>query len=249
MDGRLPLVGLLRERQALLDAVRRRESLLLLGSAGSGKTRLLESVAESGSRPRTLIYVPRFKTPRDLLVTITRELIRCGHGRLQRMASTGSDCERWLRRQTSIHLKGLLWESLEADPGILILDHLNDPGHRTHRFLQRLCFTPGMALVAAARDHLRLGELRRLFWDPRKAVHIQPLSEAEAVQLFETAADHFGLRGLHLEDFREKVLDCACGNPGQIVEMCRLARNPQYLAGKYIKFALVRIDAMTAFMG
>jgi hypothetical protein len=27
--------------------------------------------------------------------------------------------------------------------------------------------------------------------------------------------------------------------------MCRLAADPQYVAGKYIKFALVRIDTMT----
>jgi hypothetical protein len=248
MDDRLPLIGLMREQQMLLNAVKAQESLLLLGPAGSGKTRLLESALKSELRPKALVYIPQFDAPHNLLVMIARELFRSGHRPIRRMASAGSDWERWLNCQTSVHLKGLLWESLEAEPRTLILDHLNDTGHRTYRFLQQLYFTPGMALVAAARDQLHLGELRRLFWDPRRTLHVQPLSEAEALQLFEAAADHFGLRGLSLDDFREKVLDCAGGNPGQIIEMCRLARNPRYVAGKYIKFALVRIDVMMEYL-
>jgi hypothetical protein len=243
-DGRLPLVGLGREQHVLFGAVDRQESLLMLGPAGSGKTRLLESALESGSEAGAMLYIPQFNSPHDLVVKIARELFRSRHRGFCRMASAGSDWESWLKCQTSVHLKGLLWESLETEPRALFLDGLSGAGHQTHRFLQRLYFTPGAALVAAARDHLRLGELRRLFWDPGKTLHVQPLSEAEALELFEAAAGHFGLRGLSLDDFREKVLDWAGGNPGQIIEMCRLARDPRYLSGRYIKFALVRIDAM-----
>jgi hypothetical protein len=31
--------------------------------------------------------------------------------------------------------------------------------------------------------------------------------------------------------------------------MCRLAANPQYVAGNYIKFALIRIDVMMKHLG
>ena len=244
MDGRLPLIGLARERQALLNAVKRRESLLLLGSAGSGKTALVQSLPQPESREEALLYISQFEIPHDLLVLIARALFRSGHRSFRRAAGAGSDSEKWLGGQTSIHLKGLLWKALETEPRTLILDGVNRASHQSYRFLQRLYFVSGMAMIATARDQMRLGELGRLFWDPRKTVHVQPLSEGEALQLFETAADRFGLRGLDLEEFREKVLDCAEGNPGQIVEMCRLAANPQYVAGKYIKFALIRIDAM-----
>ena len=59
--------------------------------------------------------------------------------------------------------------------------------------------------------------------------------------------DHFKLRQLDLDEFREKVLESARGNPGQIIEMCRLAAQPQYHAGRYIKFSAIRIDTVTKF--
>ena len=117
----------------------------------------------------------------------------------------------------------------------------------TYRFLQRIYHTRGMALFAASRDAFSLGTLARLFWNPANALHIPPFHEHDAEQLFEAAADHFKLRNLDLDEFREKVLDSARGNPGQIIEMCRLATQAQYHAGRYIKFAPLRIDTVMKF--
>jgi alpha-D-ribose 1-methylphosphonate 5-triphosphate synthase subunit PhnL len=98
----LPLIGLVRERQALANAVTRRESLLLLGPGGSGKTTLVQSVLESQSPGGALVHIPHFETLHDLLVTIARELFRSGHKLLRRKAAAGPDWERWLDRQTSV---------------------------------------------------------------------------------------------------------------------------------------------------
>src|ERR1039458_1370388 len=66
MGSGLPVVGLLRERQALLNAIQHRESLLLLGPGGSGKTALVRSVLESELRGEPLVHVSRFQTLHDL---------------------------------------------------------------------------------------------------------------------------------------------------------------------------------------
>ena len=249
-DGRagstLPLVGLLREREALVGSIRRRESLLILGPAGSGKTAIIRSALGSELRGEALVHVPAFGALHDLLVIIARELLRSGHKRFrQSVKSAIGDSEFWLAHQTSIHLKGLVWTALEHEPTPIILDDIQGAGHQTYRFLQRLFFVPGMTVIGTARDHLHLGELARLFWDPCRTRHMQPLSDTEGLQLFEAAVDHFRLRELCLDDFREKVLDSAKGNPGQIVEMCRFASNPMYVTGgRHIKFAPLRIDVM-----
>lgn len=242
----LTLVGLFRERQAFLSAIRQRESLLFLGPAGSGKTALVRSVLDCEMRDTPLVHVSRFDTLHDLLVKIARGLLQSGHSGFRRAVHVGSsEWERWLSGQTSVHLKGLLWNALEQEAAPIVLEGINRAGHPTYRFLQRLYFAPGMTVVATARDRDHLGELARLFWDPGKIRHMQPLSDAEALRLFEAAVDHFRLRGLMLDDFREKALHAAKGNPGQIVEMCRLAANPMYVTGgRRIKFAPLRIDAM-----
>jgi hypothetical protein len=94
-----------------------------------------------------------------------------------------------------------------------------------------------------------MGALNRLLWDPERMLRIAPLNVRDAADLFDSAADHFKLGNLSLNGFREKVLECANGNPGQIIEMCRLATQPQYLAGRHVKFAPLRIDAFIKSTG
>jgi hypothetical protein len=238
----LPLIGFEREQRVLEEALCQRRSLLLLGCAGSGKTALLDWACRRLRHSGVPVYVPRFETPHDLLLTIARELFRHRHAAFQRLACADLGSERWLEQQTSSRLRGLMWQAFEQEPATILLDHLNRPGHVVYRFLQRLYYTPGMVLVAAARDQAHLGELRRLFWDPRHILHIQPLSGPEARRLFQAAAEYFNLNGLELEDFRRKVLESAKGNPGDIVEMCRLASDPRYRSGTHIEFSLIRIE-------
>jgi hypothetical protein len=158
------------------------------------------------------------------------------------------DPEAWLAAQTSMRLKGLLWNAVETSPVPMMLDGVTGAGFPTYRFLQRIYHTPGMALSAASRDAVSLGALARLFWNPAKALSLPPLPERDAEELFESAADRFKLRHLDLDEFREKALESACGNPGQIIEMCRLATRPQYHAGRHIKFSSLRIDAVMKFV-
>ncbi len=119
-----------------------------------------------------------------------------------------------------------MWKAFEGEPRIIILDGVTDASFPMYRFLQRLYFTKGMALLATARDPVALGELARLFWDPRNTVHLRPLKDEEAKQIFELAVKCFNIGHLDIEEFRGRVLEAAQGNPGQIIEMCRFASNP-----------------------
>jgi hypothetical protein len=154
---------------------------------------------------------------------MARALIAARHPGFIRRAKLGADPETWLAVQTSIHLKGLLWTAVESSPLPMMLDGIAGASFPTYRFLPRIYHTPGMALFAASRETFSLGALARLFWNPAKALYILPLPERDAKQLFEAATDHFNLRNLNLDEFRKKVLRSARGNPGQIIEMCRLA--------------------------
>jgi energy-coupling factor transporter ATP-binding protein EcfA2 len=251
MEADLPLIGLVKERRRPLEALRTRNSLLMLGPRGSGKTKLIQSAIRELPSRRDIIYVEYSSTLHELLISLARALLESGHHGIRKRTAAGPDVEVWLSRQTSVHLKGVLWNSLEADPRTIIFDGVDGSSHPIYRFLQRIYFAQGMGIFAASRDVLALGVLGRLFWDPRRTLQLQPLSQPDSNQLFHLAADRVGLktRDLNLDEFREKVLDAAAGNPGQIVEMCRLAANPQYVRGRYIKFAPLRIDALMKFMG
>jgi predicted phage tail protein len=51
-----------------------------------------------------------------------------------------------------------------------------------------------------------------------------------------------------MADFLTCVAEGAKGNPGQIVEICRMARDPRYHSGRRFMFAALRIDLMTRYL-
>jgi hypothetical protein len=232
MEPQFPFVGMARELERLSLAFSWGDPLLLLGPQGSGKTRLIR---EALLRNRHVLLIAWEPNLHALLISMARALI--------------ADPEDWLAAQTSVHLKGLLWTAIESSPTPIVLDGITGASFPTYRFLQRIYHTRDMALFAASRDVLSLGALARLFWDPANVLHVPPLQERDAGQLFEAAADRFQLRHLDLDEFREKALESARGNPGQIIEMCRLAAQPQYHSGRYIKFSPLRIDTVMKFTG
>ncbi|HEY7307300.1 MAG TPA: AAA family ATPase [Bryobacteraceae bacterium] len=244
----LPLIGLVSERKRFLDALQKRESLLLLGPRGCGKTTVIQSVIKALPNRDDIVYLRYSPVLHELLVLLARTLVDAHHKYLRRLMPKNGDLAKWLSQQTSIHLRGILWNALEAEPKTIILDGVDGASHPIFRFLQRVYFAPGTTMVAAARDSVALGALSRLFWHPQKVIHFKLLSEVDAEHLFDLAVDRFGLGHLGIEEFRHKVLEAANGNPGQIVQMCKLATDPQYVTGKYIKFVPLRMDALMKFM-
>jgi hypothetical protein len=185
-----------------------------------------------------------------LLTTLANALVRNCHEPLLRAMPHHAAGVAWVSTQTSVHLKGILWTALEHQPARVILDGIAGASHPVYRFFRRLYFVPGMSIIASARDALSLGALGRLFWDPRKTIQLGPLSDAEGRELFDSASKHYGLGATEAGDFRERVLECAKGNGGQIVEMCRLGSRPEYLtASGRIRFELVRIDSLVWTLG
>jgi len=244
MEMELPLVGMAKERERLSAAFSAGESLLILGPRWSGKTRLIqESLRSQG----TCLYVAWKPTLHGLLLAMARVLIAAGHSGFLGRIEPGIEHDAWVHRQTSLHLKGLLWTAFERMPVPLVFDGIAGAGFPTLRFLQRIYHMPGMTVLASARNVSGMGALNRLFWDQRHLVNMVSLNDNEARRLFDLAAAHFNLGNLDLEDFREKALESAAGNPGLIIEMCRLATRPQYLAGRHVKFAPLRIDTLIGF--
>ena len=240
--------GLSGERRRIREAFEKRESILIRGPAGAGKTALLRAAIAGLPDRRDIVQLAYSSSLHRLLVDLAHSLLAMKHGTLLDLARPDADLDKWLAHQTSLHLKGILLTSLAAEPRTLVLDGMDGGSFPMYRFLQKLYYARGMTIIGAARDTASLGALSRLFFDPRRIVHIGPLTHAESRRLFCLAANRFGLQGLDLDEFRQKALGSAHGNPGQMIEMCRLAADPAYLSGKHVKFAPVRMEVRIRFL-
>ena len=236
LDERLvPLAGRRDEVHALVRALRARQSRLVAGPAGIGKTRLLAEAVSRYSEPYLVLRRPR--TPHDLLVQLGG-MLEC---RIARFPSLG--------RATSVALKAAVLASLAAEPRVILLEDIADCDPRMYRFLQAVYHSPGNTLIVTTRSRDSLGYLRRLLWDPREEIGLQPLKRAEAAELFAAGVAAYQLNSLDLGDFRRQALRSARGNPGQILAMCRMAARPEYRDGGRIKFLPLRMDVLPAFVG
>jgi nucleotide-binding universal stress UspA family protein len=119
MGPQLPLVGMEKERLRLSSAFRAGDSLLLLGPRGSGKTRLTKEVLSGCDR---VLYIPWAPTLHGLLIAMARALIAARHTDFAYRAKPHADAEAWLKEQTSMRLKGLLWGTMETSPAPMMLD-------------------------------------------------------------------------------------------------------------------------------
>ncbi len=228
------MVGRQSEVRALVHALQARQSRLILGVTGIGKTRLLHEALSHFRGPYLLLSAPTVL--HELLVHLAEGL----HCRIDRCSI--------LRNATSITLKGAVLGALRAAPRPVLLEDVEHADSRMYRFLQELYHLPGNCLIVTARSRDCLGYLRKLLWDPREEITLGPLTRRESNLLFQAAASACKLSSLDLEEFRHKVLQAARGNPGQILAMCRLAVRPQYRAGGRIKFLPLRMDVLPAFV-
>jgi hypothetical protein len=233
-DHSVQLFGRRDEVRILTNALRARESCLVLGPKGIGKTRLVRESLRASRQP--YVYVEKPEVLHRLLVELA-ERLSCPAGRF------GS-----VRHATSVALKPFVLDALRKVPRCLVLEDVADADPRMYRFLQQVYFVPGVCLIVTARSRDCLGYLRKLLWDPREEIALKPLNRTEALSLFDVASRMYRLESFDLDGFRCKVLTAAQGNPGQILTMCRMASRPEYQVGRHIKFLPLRIDALTAFV-
>lgn len=239
------------ESRRLENAILERQSLMISGPAGIGKTALVAKVIASlpaGLAGRCL-EIPGAKDLPDLLRQLVRRLYEAEDPNLARQLRSEGVSARgfaaWLKKLSTGRLKGTAYRTLERGDYRIVLDHLPRLTKAVAKVVKELFWmrnTPVYLLIRDAGER-HLDPLYNFFyWGDRERLALPPLPAQAAAELLESCIGRFGLARLDLSDFREKVLDLSQQVPGAIVKMCMLAADPRYQYASRIKIKSVYID-------
>jgi len=245
-----PFLGREEEAARLRAAILQRESVLIAGPQGIGKTALVTHVLGElpcEARRRTLC-VDGIEGLQLLLRELVKQLHRAGdstlHSQLRAERVRSNNFKGWLTQQSTSRLKGEIYRAAEKGLYTVFFDHLPPLTHAMAKVLRELVWmrnTP-VYLVARGFGEEDAGHASSLYWANRQRLALGPLPEGAARELLDICIRRFGLAGMNLDGFCNEILKLSSGNPGAIVNMCRLASQSKYHYGSRIKTKLVYID-------
>jgi energy-coupling factor transporter ATP-binding protein EcfA2 len=252
-----PFLGREEEAARLRAAILQRESVLIAGPQGIGKTALVTHVL--GELPpearRGTLWVDGIEGLQPLLRELVKELHRAGdstlHSRLRAERVRTNNFKGWLTQQSASRLKGEIYRATENGRYTVFFDHLPPLTHAMAKVLRELVWmrnTPAY-LVARGFGEEDVGRAASLYWAGRHRLALGPLPAAAARELLEISIRRFGLAGMNLDGFCNQILKLSSGNPGAIVNMCSLASQSKYHYGSQIKTQLVYIDYLMNLQG
>jgi len=241
-------VGRQTELSKLGQAIRKRESLLVWGVSDSGKSALVsKAISQLPDRTaRRCICASGNGSPQDILRNIAEGLAEDPLFRSKFKADTGfgASFSAWVKHQTSLRLRGLLYRASGAGEYWIFLEDLTPMTHILVRIVKELMWNQKTPIYAIAPGwtYNELGLAAQLYWNDRQRLHIGALSATAAKELLEWAIRHYGLSRLDLEGFREDILEFSGMLPGAIVRMCAAATDSHYHFQGRIKTKLLHVD-------
>jgi hypothetical protein len=221
------------ELSHLRQRIAQRRSLLLFGDQGVGKTRILQQIAASD---KDVLYIAKGHAPREFLLALIDAL--------DRSRRTKTAPSRSLQAMSVLSLKGIAQGGLEAGNRILMIDHVQSPTTTLGHLVKELNYYGRTPVIFAARSqHMEdIGSLRSLCFDKSERLELKNWPEAVALEFARRRAVGANLVAKNLESSLQEMIEMSHGNPGAIVQMIEMAKQPRYRLGEQIKVHILYLD-------
>jgi len=221
-----------RERFAreLAQRLDRGEHLLLWGPRGSGKTAILRAVHRHVATARCA-----YSEQTDALDDVTRTLEQAYAGVVTR----------GLTRRA---VRARLWRAADADPGVLLLDHVTAVHSGMKGFLRRLRGGVMGVILAVDVDSPRERERLRAMRVGCATVRMPPVAPRSLARQLAALLVPITPRQL-THDARRTLIRAARGRPGWIVQCAARVREDRYWRNGCLQASLVAWDTEVLIRG
>jgi len=231
------IFGREQERHALNQRVLRKKPFLVHGPTGVGKTLLLRSLLE---QIPTLLYCETSASPQAVFRNVARSLLERGEPRIERTCRNRNG----IQARSAVSLKGIVMDSLREGSHLIVLDHLDRPSQSLAAAVREIigwCSTPVIAVALSS--HMEdTGFLQSLYADRQDRYELRNFEPAAAERFARAMVERADLSASNIKEFLGKVLELSQGNPGAILSMLQMAKNPKYRIDEHIKISPLYID-------
>jgi hypothetical protein len=250
-------VGRRDELERLGEAVRKRQSLLIWGQCDSGKTALVSRFLASLTKERAgrCLCISMDGRVHDILREHVSRLYDARdpfvRGKFAAESTTSRSFSTWVKKQTSVRLRGLLYRAANETPYWLFWDDSPVLGWAHTRILKELIGvrrTP-VYLIAQGMKEKDIGEGWHHYWHNGLRLGVGSLRTSEAKELLDECIRCRGLSRFARTSFREQILELSGLLPGAIVKMTAMAAQSRYQFGDQIKTKLIYVDYLAQQIG
>ena len=237
-DARGGIFGRAEELEHLRQRLALRRPFLFHGPAGAGKTLLLSAVLPDVP---DILYSRSNPSPQALFRTLAELLLTAGHPVFAKSCPNGSAS---LQAKSAVSLKGLVRDAMLNSRYLVVLDHLMRPSQALAASIREVMLNWSAPVIAVARSaHMEdVGFVSPLFPDRKDKFPLPNFDPEVAEQFAATFARREALQADNLGQFLARVVEYSDGNPGAMLKMIRLGRDPKYFHGNQIKITPLYID-------
>jgi AAA ATPase domain len=223
------------ELEQLRMLMSRRNSFLLHGPAGVGKTLLVKQVI---AEVDDVLYCDESSSSQLVFRKLLAQLKARNAYARQACGTHGVEAV------SAVSARGIVAEALGEHDYWIVLDHLQSPSQSFATSVKDVCSWTNTPLLAVARSaHMEdAGFFMPMFPGRSEKFELRSFDPATAKQFAMCAVQEMNLHATNLQDVLDKVVHFSKGNPGAIRTMLQMAANPKYVVRQHVKLSPLYID-------
>jgi len=220
------LIGREKELKQVCDFIEKKQSVLLFGPEGTGKSSIIRSFI-SGKKAGSYLFSEESKDIKDSLANLA--------------ISSGQYKEN-IREQNIDVLKKIVYDLIAKNPECVIFDNLERVKPKFNSFLNYL-IDKKIPLLISCRGLQKqdIGHLRWVSFVFNK-IEITNFDRKSSCALIDFFIEEFKIKTEKPEEFKHDIIKYSGGNPSIIKALCLLAKEPKYNRNGSIDVRLIDLD-------